>query len=84
MDNVVTWSFENVVTIFLMVLLGWLVLSYGMKLLPPQRVSVDVKIINTKLAGNPVNWIKVNVMALTAFFGLYLIFSLFNRSSEED
>lgn len=34
MDNVVTWSFENVVTIFLMVLLGWLVLSYGMKLLP--------------------------------------------------
>jgi len=34
MDNVVTWSFENVVTIFLMVLIGWLVISFGMKLLP--------------------------------------------------
>lgn len=33
MDNVVTWSFENVVTIFLMVLVGWLVLSFGMKFL---------------------------------------------------
>ena len=34
MDNVVTWSFENVVTIFLMVLIGWLVVSFGMKFLP--------------------------------------------------
>lgn len=42
-----------------------------------------MKVINTALAGNPVNWIKVNVMALTAFLGLYLIFSLVNPPSEE-
>jgi uncharacterized membrane protein len=33
MDNVVTWSFENVVTIFLMVLVGWLVLTFATKTL---------------------------------------------------
>jgi len=42
-----------------------------------------MKIINTNLAGNPVNWIKVNVMALTAFLGLYLIFSFFNSRNED-
>lgn len=33
MDNVVTWSFENIVTIFLMVLVGWFVLSFGLRLI---------------------------------------------------
>lgn len=42
-----------------------------------------IKVINTNLAGNPVNWIKVNVMALTAFVGLYLVFSLLNPPKEE-
>jgi len=42
-----------------------------------------MKVINTALAGNPVNWIKVNVMALTGFFALYLILSLINPPKEE-
>jgi len=42
-----------------------------------------MKVINTALAGNPVNWIKVNVMALTGFLGLYLILSLINPPKED-
>jgi hypothetical protein len=43
-----------------------------------------MKVFNTKLAGNPVNWIKVNVMALTAFVGLFLIFNLINPPAQEE
>lgn len=37
MDNVVTWSFENVITIFLMVVVGWLVLTLGLQLIERAR-----------------------------------------------
>lgn len=37
MDNVITWSFENVITIFLMVVVGWLVLTLGVQLFERAR-----------------------------------------------
>lgn len=29
MDTVISWSVENVITIFLMVVVGWLILSFA-------------------------------------------------------
>lgn len=35
--------------------------------------------MNWNIAKNPVNWVKVPLMALVAFFGLFLIFGLFKQ-----